>query len=449
MVASISLTEDGIEPKKNEILDLLKENNVIFGIQGEAIDQLVANPVYSKEVPIAYGIASRAGESGKFVLLAKKSHQNVNLDYVNLRERTNIITVDENEILAEIVPPTIGEVGKNIFGEELPGIQGEKANIGTGKNVLIDENNKIISKISGELIFKDEGNKKYYIDVSKVYTVKGDVDYSTGNIRFPGKVVVMGNVNPGFVVEAEEDIEIKNNVEAATLISGGTIKVGGIKGGNKGIIKCVNLFTNFIENASIEADNDVIVKISVINSIIKAGNNIVVTDRGGRIAGGESIAGYRLESDNIGSKINVKTMTQVGVPPTLNDELILIESQIKIDIENLRKLSLILKGMIKLKKEGNLDQSKFEQYKKTLETAKQLKSALAKNEVKLDQIKENIEKSKRGGLIIVRNTVFPGTEIIIHKKKFFPSKEMSKTIFTLEEDKIVMRGYSGEKDGAV
>lgn len=449
MVASITMQDDGKQPTKPDIIEIIKSNNIVFGILEDSIDNIVADPKYDVEIPIAYGVGPKKGDKGKFVMQITKKEHEINGDYIDLRERSNIVSIDKEQIIGEIIPPTKGQPGKNVKGEVIEGLEGEKANVGLGQNVSINENKKIISKESGELIFKKEGNNQYYIDVSKIKRIKGDLDYSTGNIRFPGTVIIEGNVKPGFVLEAEDDIEIKGVSEAATLIAGNNIKINGIKGGGKGIIKANNLYANFIENAHIEMSEDVFVKQSIINSIVKAGKNIIIKDTKGRIAGGTSEAGYKIESPYLGSQINVKTVAQVGIPPSLNEELTILEAQIKLDIENLKKLSIIIKGMIKYKKEGLLNEDKLEQYKKTLETAKQLKSALAKNEIKLNNLKSTIEKSKVGGMVAVREIVYPGTEIIIHRKKYFPNKEITKAIFSLSnDDRIILKGYTNDKDGA-
>lgn len=444
MVANIVLTDDGAEPYKEEINSVLENNGIVFGIQEDIIDSIVNNPIYEREYSIAYGIGPKNGEKGRLQLHVKKQKSSTSEKYMNMRERSNIISLEEDELIAEIIPAKKGEPGKDVYGNEIEGLKGEEPKVVTGKNTKV-ENGKIYSATPGELIFKKENQNTFYIDVSKVHTIKGDVDYSTGNVRFPGKVIIKGHVKPGFVVEAEEDIEIEGVVEAATLISGGTIKVNGIKGGSKGIIKAEHLETNYVENADIEVEKDVIINQSSINSLIKAGENIEITDRNGRISGGTLMAGNTISAAYIGSRMSVKTSCEVGVPPSLNEEMTVLESQIALDVQNLKKLSMILKGLMKLKKEKKLSKDKIEQYRKTVQTAKELKSHLAKNELHLERLQKSIENSKEGGEIIAKEVIYPGAEIMIHKKKFFPNKEITKVRFVLHEDKIIMRGFN-EKD---
>ncbi|HQH33923.1 MAG TPA: FapA family protein, partial [Petrotogaceae bacterium] len=110
--------------------------------------------------------------------------------------------------------------------------------------------------------------------------------------------------------------------------------------------------------------------------------------------------------------------------------------------ENLRKLSLILKGMVRLQNEGKLDQEKIEQYKRSLQTAKTLKDNLESNEKRLEEIKKIIESSENDGFILAKECVYPGVSITIHKRRFFPDRAMVKVMFMRVEDKIVLKGYS-------
>src|SRR6056297_1603025 len=290
MVASIILTDDGADPYKEEIYSILENNEIVYGIQEDVISDIVQNPVYEKEYSIAYGVGPKNGEKGRLELKVKKKESKTSEKYMNMRERSNIISLEEDDLIAEIIPAQKGESGKDVYGNEIEGLKGQEPKVVTGKNTKV-ENGKIYASTPGELIFKRENENTFYIDVSKVHTIQADVDYSTGNVRFPGKVIIKGNVKPGFVVEAEEDIEIEGVVEAATLISGGTIIVNGVKGGSKGIIKAEHLETNYVENADIEVEKDVIIRQSSINSLIKAGEKIEITDKNGRISGGTLMAG--------------------------------------------------------------------------------------------------------------------------------------------------------------
>ncbi|HOO74438.1 MAG TPA: FapA family protein [Tepiditoga sp.] len=441
MAASIRLTDDGNDPKKNEIISALEEQEISYGIVFEVIDGIIEHPKYDVDIPIAYGKGPKIGENGKLKVISKAKERKEEKNYVNLRELSNIVSVFENEQIAEIVPPTIGESGENVYGKEITGFPGEEVKLNLGENVERNEN-KILSKSPGELVFKQNPDKSYFLDVSKIYHVDGDVDYSTGNIRFPGTVVIKGSVRPGFIIEAENDVEIKGVIESATVISKGNIFVSGVKGAGKGLIKGKNVNSNYLENANVEADENVIVRQAIINSSIKAGKVIKITSGGGRITGGYLVAGLRIDAPIIGSEINVRTTMEVGLAPEINEEFTVLNSQIMVDLENLKKVSTIIKSIQKLKDEGKLDNEKIELFKKTLTTAKVLKESLEKNEIRINDIKKIIENSEKHGTIAIKNSVYPGSEIIINKIRYYPEKEITSVEFYLSGDKIMVRNYT-------
>ena len=55
--------------------------------------------------------------------------------------------------------------------------------------------------------------------VSNTLEIDQNVDFSTGNIDFPGNVIVHRSVKDCFTVKARDDIEVRGLIEAATLIA--------------------------------------------------------------------------------------------------------------------------------------------------------------------------------------------------------------------------------------
>lgn len=447
MIASLKLIDDGKPPTIEEIENFLKEKGIIHGIRREVIDEIISTPKYNIEYPIAYGDPPRVGEDARLVYHEKLLQKLNNTDFIqkdiDLKETNQLIIVYIEEELAQVIPPKKGPDGKNVKGEVVEGIPGKDLKLKLGKNVELIEN-KVISKIDGKFISKEEKNGEIFLDVSDEHKIDGNVDYSTGNIRFPGKIVINGDVKPGFVVEAKTYIEIKGVVEAATIICEGEAHIFGIKGGGKGLIKVESLYCNYIENAQVEVSESVIVKTSIVNSSVKSGKSIIVEGSNGRISGGTVLATNLIEADILGSEGNVKTICEVGISPELNQELVDLETKVALITDNLKKLSSILTGLKKLKEKNMLDTQKLEYYKKSVNTFKLLLEELEEIKERLDLLKQKIQSSKESAFIIARRVVYPGVEIIIHKKKFVPNVPVTKVIFKLENDEISMHGYQTE-----
>ena len=53
----------------------------------------------------------------------------------------------------------------------------------------------------------------------------GDVDVSTGNIRFSGDVDILGHVDDKMIIDADGDIFIQGNVSNALVHAGNTVRI--------------------------------------------------------------------------------------------------------------------------------------------------------------------------------------------------------------------------------
>jgi len=444
MVASLKLIDDGRPPTIGGIKAFLKEKGVVVGIKSEVIEEIVSEPRYDREYVIAYGIPPKVGNDAQLTL-----HQNIveklnsENDYIDLKESSQLIIVKRGDILAEIIPQTKGEPGKTVRGEKIDGIPGKELKLKLGNNVELN-NNKIISKIDGKFVSKEASSEEISLDVSDEHKIDGNIDYSTGNVRFPGKLIINGDVKSGFYVEATSYLEIKGVVESATVFCEGEAKVFGIKGAGKSSIKAKILRCNYIENADVEAKEDVIVKTAIVNSNIKAGKHVIVEGGTGKISGGYTLATNLIEAETLGSEMGVRTVCEVGVLPGLNEELTKLEQKIGLDMDTIRKLSSIIKGLQNLRDKGKIDQERLEYYKKSFNTYKMLLSEIKTDKERLEEIREKIQASKESAFIVAKKAAYPGTEIIIHKKKFIPTKPMTKVVFKLEGDEVVPHGYQEE-----
>ena len=157
-----------------------------------------------------------------------------------------------------------------------------------------DEGNRtLIAEKSGRLIY--ENNR---IEVQENLYVKGDVDFSSGNIKFSGDVNVKGNVRSGFFVMAGGDISIGMNSEMSLLSSEKSIMVAqGIKGGGKAILRAKNsIQLSFAERATLLAVEDITVKNAVFGCKVKCNGKLRLISEKGYLVGGRI---HRITSYNV------------------------------------------------------------------------------------------------------------------------------------------------------
>ena len=194
--------------------------------------------VEGARVLVAEGQPARAGADGRLEFIVDASNRaqyaekaDGSLDF---RETNLVHAVREGEALAVVHPPAAGVPGRNVFGEALPAKAGSPARLQLGPNVAAGSGSRqLVAKAAGRVLF--DGVK---LSVEPVMTVPGDVDYSVGNIRFPGFLTVRGSVLDGFEVEAARGVEIGGVAGACTVRSDGDVTVrGGVNGHNKAVIE--------------------------------------------------------------------------------------------------------------------------------------------------------------------------------------------------------------------
>ncbi|MCJ8347384.1 FapA family protein [bacterium] len=228
---------------------------------------------------------------------------------VDHRELGLINNVLEHDLLALKTPLTEGEPGTNIYGDTVQPNPIKDVLLVQGNNTVLSESGfELSSKINGQVFLK--GNK---IHVTPIFMVAHDVDLNVGNINFNGNIVVNGNVLSGFTLRAKQDITVLGVVEGATLIAGGNIFIkSGYRGGGKGILQCHGNFTcKFVDSGNIEANGDVLIESSVIDSNIVCYSKLSVANKGS-IVGGDIKAVKGIECKELGSKLGIPTIVTVG-----------------------------------------------------------------------------------------------------------------------------------------
>ncbi|MGE5455242.1 MAG: DUF342 domain-containing protein [Methylocystaceae bacterium] len=207
-------------------------------------------------------------------------------DRVNYYELGQIVSIKAGEVLAVREPSTPGNPGINIIGEPIKPLPGKTINFSYCKGAKIN-GNELVAEHDGALTWQQDK-----VGVSKLLLIPGDVDFSVGNIKHPGKVLVQGFVRVGFTVTAEDDIEVKGGIDGARVVStGGSVIVhGGIIGQGKSLVKAIkNVEARFIQEATVEAGNSIIVNEYILRSTLIAQDAVLVQGIKGRIIGENTI----------------------------------------------------------------------------------------------------------------------------------------------------------------
>lgn len=424
--------------RKETVKKALESVNVVYGINEDIIEQALEEENWGRKFMVAEGKPPQDGENAKisYNFPHREERMKPKLDEkgnANYHDLGLIYNVRKGQPLAERTPPTEGITGIDVCGREIAAKRGKDVRLPKGKNTVHDEEERVLyATIDGNVIML---NGKVVVD--PVLNI-GDVDYSSGDIDFLGNVVVRGNVNSGFKVRAQGDIEVNGFIEAAEVVAGGNILVkGGITAAFKGHVKADgDICARFVENSRVEAAGDVIVREGIMQSNIKAGGSVRVHDRKAIIVGGHIQAREEVESKVLGSPLATQTIVEVGIDPRKREEyqrLLKEKNEKKKILDNLtNNLQLIQKSGIPLEQ---FSEKKRATLIKMLDEFKVLRQEQTEREARLEKLEKEFERASYSR-VKVQDIAYPGVRISIGQAIYVVNDALKYAAFVIDNGEV-------------
>lgn len=296
---------------KEDLLAALAREQIKYGINETAVEKLAQRPIFNIRIKVAEATEPIDGQDGGVTLLVKKDadykpeySEDETIDYKNLNY---FQMVKKGQVLCEITKETAGIEGTDIYGQPIPAFKGKKPQVPAGKNTsLTEDESKLIADCDGIIKFVN------IINIDEMMHVRKNIDFSTGNINFPGDVTIDGDVSSGFSVKAGGDLIVKGVVEDAIVEAAGNVLITkGIYGGNTGNVTVgKDLRCNYIENASLQVDGDITVDY-IIDGKITCNGNITLAGTKELIVGGEIQLKGELVARTIGNDREYPTVIRI------------------------------------------------------------------------------------------------------------------------------------------
>lgn len=444
MEASLSIEPpvgDGKWPNLEDALQAVQNENVAYGILNSAVEDVVKFKL-NKPTVIAKGKSSIPGkdaeirylfESGVF----RKASIEDEAGRIDFRQVQTVQNVNTGQVIAEKTPATPGEPGIDVRGRELPAIPGKDKAIKLGKNVAWSTDGlSLVATSGGEPIMV--GGK---VSIQPVHEIKGDVNFDIGNINFSGNIIIHGNIESGFVIEAEGDVTIYGNVDSADIKAGGNLFIqGGISGMDKTEIFCGGDFSaKYIEHATVVCEGTITAKESIMYCQINADAKVIVEGGKGLLVGGVIRSGEEISAKTIGSRLGTVTELEVGVRPKTKLELQELETQIRNNNESLDKAE---KAIVILSKIPNLPDDRKEMFQNLVKTTYALKSQLAEDETHRQELLNEIQsRSKEKGRIRIKETIYPGVRVSMGRTTIMIQDEIKYASLVCNEGEIQILPY--------
>lgn len=395
---------------------ILQQGVVEACIEEDKIKEFVDTPVYNVPFEIAKAIMPVDGHdayiSYNFETDPKKLRAQVdeegNVDYKKLNNIQNVIA---DQPLAQKIPAERGKGGKTLFGRYLEAKNGKDIQIQLGANVKLDRDGVTIkAEIDGEVMLV---NGKVTVEPVKYLDA---VNVKTGDVKFVGTVVIKGNVQEGYKVEAT-NIEVNGIVDKSRLEATGNIIVRqGIFGKGEGFIKAgKSLWAKFINDTTVEVEENVIVSDSIVNSTVTAMKNIVLRGKKAQIIGGHLMATEEICARKVGSPGGgTETILEVGVDPRAKKRLEELQNQQAKSTKEYENCDLDIQTLEQQKKlRKKLPQEKEEKLKTLKERCEQISEELEVMTDEINKIQEHLRDLKAIGKVKVEGDVYAGVKIYI------------------------------------
>ncbi len=395
---------------------ILQQGVVEACIKEDKIKEFVDNPVYNNPYEVAAAIEPVDGHdayiSYNFETDPNKLKAQVDEEgKVDYKKLNNIQNVIADQPLAQKIPAERGKGGKTLFGRYLEAKNGKDIQIQLGANVKLDRDGVTIkAEIDGEVMLV---NGKVTVEPVKYLDA---VNVKTGDVKFVGTVVIKGNVQEGYKVEAT-NIEVGGIVDKSRLEATGNIIVRqGVFGKGEGYIKAgKSLWAKFINDTTVEVEENVIVNDSIVNSSVTAMKNIVLRGKKAQIIGGHLMATEEICARKVGSPGGgTETILEVGVDPRAKkrlEELQNMQAKATKEYENCDLDIQTLEQQKKLRKK--LPQEKEEKLKTLKERCDQISEELEKMTDEINKIQEHLRDLKAIGKVKVEGDVYAGVKIYI------------------------------------
>ncbi len=401
-----------VEVAEEDVLRDIKDEGIVAGVDAQAVRDFAKSCAEEEGLvrfTVATGTEVQDGKDGE-VHWAHEREEEEELaenDRIDWYEQSDLISVAQDDLIAEVLLPTEGTDGLNVLGEVIGRKDGKPATLNPGANVLVsDDGTRFTSAASGMLVIKGKSVK-----VDPVYKVKGNVDFETGNIDFDGQVTIGGNVLDLFKVKATGDIAIRGCVEGATLESKGNIA---IKGGVAGKDKCVisldgDLTAYYINSATVKCEGDVLVTVEILNSTVEANGALTVKQKG--IIGGRVVAAQKVECNALGSEAGPPTEVVLGQDSVKESRLDVLQMKDRSLSAEIKELARKVTTLERVK--NRLPADKRELLTKMFQEQQEKEAELDEVRAEVRCLMDDIRDLLMNTSLLAKEMIYPGVVIEI------------------------------------
>lgn len=413
-------------PSLAEIKTALINAGIKHGLNESLLERVCKTQDAVSEMIIAEGDPPFDGNAGELIWhvdIAQRDRPKINVDgKADFKQLNQFKTVQAGDEILSLSPGKPGKNGQTVTGKQIdPSHEVEPLTIPAGKNTRISEDGLILyADIDGVATIKNGD-----VVIDNVFHIYGDVDFSTGNVKYDGTVMIDGDVRSSFRVEATDSIYIHGSVEAADIYSknGSVVIQNGVLGRDRArILAGDDLQCGFMQDATASVKNNVIIKHYAINSNITSGGKIKVADNEGLIRGGKTVAEKGIEILEAGSDRNILTEMVLSRSDIGEEQSKLWHIKINLaeEYQNLDSLKKRLEFLQLLEKRlGSISATRQKELSKLIGEISKAEQKVEEIRLEMEKLTQESEKQSPEQAVLIRDRLHPKVTVTIGHKKYF------------------------------
>jgi len=292
----------------------IEPSTVIAEAAMDLASQLSTDTEAAAEAVVAEGRASVEGEDGRFELNPElippepRSQAEGQAPAFDHYGRSAFVIVEQGQVIGTLHEHTEAEDGMDVRGEVIKATVGKPCQLKFDDSVEVNDDGTVVAKCKGRVELTPAK-----LSIDPVLEIAESVDFSTGNVKFPGDVLIGKGIRDCFEVEIGGNLEVVELVEAAEIrAKGSVVLLRGMAGRGKGELSVGgDLEAKYLDGATVTVKYDLRAQREITNCTTHVGR--CVRSPSCTVVGGELWARFGGEVRTLGGEAEGETLVRIGV----------------------------------------------------------------------------------------------------------------------------------------
>ncbi|MFI4915882.1 MAG: FapA family protein [Phycisphaerales bacterium JB060] len=316
----------------------IDQGRVVEGAIEELIGCLASSPETDAEGVVARGVAPMHGTDGWFEPSLMPSTPAMPDDNdqkpgaIDHYAQSSIVVVRKGQRVGVLHSEGEPVAGIDVYGSPIEAAPGRPCAVVFDATVELRDDGAVMALHDGCLKISDT-----QVSVESTLVIEDSIDFATGNVDFPGNVVVRAGVRDRFSVRVGGDLEVAELVEAASIRTSGSARLSrGMAGRGKGVLDVgQDLHAGYLDGATVRVGGDLCVQNELSSCVTLVGRRVQSPECA--VVSGELSFRFGGHVRTIGSEAETEVIVRAGCDPDLDAQTRLLEEALSETVRRLEK----------------------------------------------------------------------------------------------------------------